>query len=212
MPARHLGNTHIRGLQGTSKLTFDQCIGPDNCAPLRTTLFYPGWCEKAADAGAGKAFRMEFGGNYLLAAPREAVWAALNDAEKLKAAIPGCRRLAWTGPTGLELDVAVNFGLLHPVFSGDLVLSDVVPAVSYRLAGRGRGGLLGLAHAAADITLADRPGGTALHFVAEGGASGQIMRLGRSIIGSSAQQVIDGFFERFAAAMGCTITALGPGD
>ena len=68
----------------------------------------------------------------------------------------------------------------------------------------------GLAHGAANITLADDPGGTALAFAAEGGASGQLMRLGRGLIGNSAQKVIDGFFERFAAAMGTGITALEP--
>ena len=153
---------------------------------------------------------MEFGGRYLVSAPRATVWAALNDTQMLQAAIPGCRRIDWTGATTLELEIAVNFGVLHPVFAGDLSLSDIVEAERYRLAGRGRGGLLGLAHGAADISLADRPGGTELRFVAEGGASGQIMRLGRALVGNSAQRVIDGFFERFAGAMGAVIVALDP--
>ena len=34
---------------------------------------------------------MQFGGRYHFSAPREAVWAALNDTEKLKAAIPDAR-------------------------------------------------------------------------------------------------------------------------
>jgi carbon monoxide dehydrogenase subunit G len=154
---------------------------------------------------------MEFGGRYLLSAPRGNVWAALNDAEMLKAAIPGCHRIGWTGPASLEVEIRVNLGVARPVFAGDLQLSDVVPAERYRLSGKGRGGLLGLAHGAADIILDDRPDGTELRFVAEGGASGQIMRLGKSLIGGSAQKVIDGFFERFATAMGVDITALEPG-
>lgn len=153
---------------------------------------------------------MEFGGRYLLTAGREEVWAALNDAEMLKAAIPGCDGLTWTGADALALEVRVNLGVVHPLFKGDLTLSNVVPAQSYTLSGRGRGGLLGLAHGAANITLADAPGGTSLAFTAEGGASGQLMRLGRGLIGNSAQKVIDGFFARFAAAMGAGITALEP--
>jgi hypothetical protein len=153
---------------------------------------------------------MEFGGRYLLTAPRAQVWAALNDTEMLRAAIPGCRRIAWTGERALEVEIKVNLGIAHPVFTGDLELSDVEPARSYRLSGKGRGGLLGLAHGAADIVLADRPEGTELRFLAEGGASGQIMRLGKALIGNSAQHVIDGFFERLAAAMGTGITALDP--
>jgi carbon monoxide dehydrogenase subunit G len=157
-----------------------------------------------------KGSRMEFGGRYLLAAPRVTVWAALNDTEMLRAAIPGCRRIAWSGPAALELEISVNLGVAHPVFAGDLMLTDVVPAESYRLSGRGRGGLLGLAHGAADIALTDAASGTELRFTAEGGASGQLMRLGRSLIGHSAQGVIDGFFERFAAAMGAGIVSLDP--
>lgn len=153
---------------------------------------------------------MEFGGRYLLAAPRPAVWAALNDPKILKAAIPGCRRLEWTGDNALALEVGVDFGMLHPVFAGDLMLTHVQPAERYRLEGRGRGGLLGLAHGAADITLADRLEGTELAFAATGGASTGIMRLGRALVGSRAQGVIDGFFERLAGAMGTPITALGP--
>lgn len=153
---------------------------------------------------------MEFGGRYLFAAPRQGVWAALNDAQMLKAAIPGCHRLDWIESDRLALEIRVNLGVAHPVFSGDLTLSNVVPAQFYTLAGRGRGGLLGLAHGAADITLADSGGGTELAFLAQGGASGQLMRLGRGLIGSSAQKVIDGFFERFAAAMGVGLTPLEP--
>jgi carbon monoxide dehydrogenase subunit G len=157
-----------------------------------------------------EAIRMEFGGRYLFEAPRPLVWAALNDAAMLRAAIPGCHRLDWLDENRLALEIKVNLGVVHPVFSGDLTLSNIVPAQSYTLAGRGRGGLLGLAHGAADITLADQGPGTELVFAAEGGASGQLMRLGRGLIGSSAQRVVDGFFERFAAAMGVPLTPLQP--
>lgn len=153
---------------------------------------------------------MEFGGRYLLTAPRHEVWAALNDAGMLRAAIPGCRHIDWTGPDFLALEIRVDLGVVKPVFRGDLQLSDVEPAERYRLIGRGRGGLLGLAHGAAAIVLSDRPGGTELRFLAEGGASGQLMRLGAALIGDRAQQVIDGFFERFASAMGTGITTLDP--
>jgi uncharacterized protein len=152
---------------------------------------------------------MDFGGRYRIEAPREAVWAALNDAEVLAAAIPGCKRIEWTGPDALELEIGVNLGVIHPTFTGDLSLSQAVPARHYRLAGKGRGGLLGKVEGAADITLSDDGAATLLAFVAEGGGSGQIMKLGRAAIGSSAQRVIDGFFIRFGDAMGAAVTPLG---
>lgn len=153
---------------------------------------------------------MEFGGNYRFAAPRLAVWQALNETEMLKAAIPGCRRIDWTSETTLELEIQVNFGLVQPVFSGDLVLSGIVPAERYTLSGKGRGGLLGMAEGSADIVLSDTEGGTLLVFTARGGADGGIMKLGKALVGSSAQKVIDGFFQRFATAMGVEVTPLKP--
>ena len=148
---------------------------------------------------------MEFGGKYLVSAPRQAVWKALNDTQVLKATIPGCRRIDWTGETTLELEIEVNLGLMQPVFSGDLELRDIVPAERYTLAGKGRGGLLGKAEAAADIVLTDAGHDTQLVFVANGGADGGIMKFGKALIGSSAQKVIDGFFERFGEAMGVEV-------
>lgn len=152
---------------------------------------------------------MEFGGKYRIRAPRLAVWTALNDPEMLKAAIPGCDRIAWSGQASLDLEIRVNLGVVKPIFKGELELSDVVPAQSYTLAGRGKGGLMGLAEGSADIVLADDGADTILSFRANGGASGQIMKLGKAIIGNSAQKIIDGFFERFAGAMGADITPLG---
>ena len=148
---------------------------------------------------------MEFGGKYLVSAPRQAVWKALNDTQVLKATIPGCRRIDWTGETTLELEIEVNLGLMQPVFAGDLELRDIVPAERYTLAGKGRGGLLGKAEAAADIVLSDAGYDTQLVFTAKGGADGGIMKFGKALIGSSAQKVIDGFFERFGEAMGVEV-------
>ena len=151
---------------------------------------------------------MDFGGRYIVAAPRVAVWAALNDTAMLKAAIPGCHKIVWSGPDTLDLEIKVNLGVVHPVFKGDLALTGIVPAERYTLTGRGKGGLLGLAEGSADIILADAGDDTLLVFNARGGASGQIMKLGKAIIGHSAQKVIDGFFERFGAAMGAQVTPL----
>lgn len=151
---------------------------------------------------------MEFGGRYLFSAPRDRVWAALNDTQVLKAAIPGCSRLDWSSATTLECEIKVNLGVMQPTFTGDLELRDVIPAERYTLAGRGRGGLLGKAEAAADISLLDAPGGTELTFTANGGADGGIMKLGKAMIGNSAQKIIDGFFERIGDAMATEVTPL----
>ena len=153
---------------------------------------------------------MEFGGTYRFSAPRQTVWDALNSTHVLGAAIPGCRRIDWTGDTTLECEIEVNFGVMSPVFLGDLTLSDVSPAQSYTLSGRGRGGLLGKAEAAARITLEDDGEATILAFRAEGGADGGIMKMGKALLKGSAQKVIDGFFRRIGRAMDVEVTPLSP--
>lgn len=151
---------------------------------------------------------MDFGGRYIIAAPRDRVWAALNDAAMLKAAIPGCDSIEWRDETALDLAIKVNLGVVHPTFRGELTLSNIVPAERYTLSGRGKGGLLGMAEGSADIVLTDEGENTRLEFGATGGGSGQLMKLGKAVIGNSAQKIIDGFFERFGAAMGAEVTPL----
>ena len=152
---------------------------------------------------------MEFGGRYRLSAPRAVVWAALNDTEKLRAAIPGCRRLDWTGPDELALELEVGLGVVKMSFSGDLSLRDVEPARSYTLSGRGRG-VMGKAEGAARIVLTDLGDDTELRFTAVGGADSALMKLGRTLLGRTAQKVIDHFFSRFGESFGAEVTSLDP--
>lgn len=151
---------------------------------------------------------MQFGGRYRIGASRLGVWAALNDTEILKKTIPGCSRIEWVSESSLEAAITVDLGIAKPTFVGTLALSDVTPAESYTLSGRGKGGLLGLAHGAADITLDDADRDCILAFTANAGASSAIMKLGKALIGAAAQRVIDGFFMRFAEAMGVSLDVL----
>jgi carbon monoxide dehydrogenase subunit G len=154
---------------------------------------------------------MDFGGRYLFGATRADVWAALNDTAVLKAVIPGCERIDWVSERALEMKLKVSLGVVHPVFTGELELSNVHPAERYTLTGRGKGGLLGLAQGSADIALSDAEDGTILSFDAVGKADGGIMRLGKALIGNSAQKIIDGFFAAIGGEMGASVTALPRG-
>jgi uncharacterized protein len=154
---------------------------------------------------------VDFGGRYLFGAKRADVWAALNDTKVLGAVIPGCQTIEWTSESTLDLSIRVSLGIVHPTFAGVLTLSNVRAAESYTLSGRGKGGLLGMAQASAEISLSDDPGGTVLRFDAVGKADGGIMRLGKTLIGNSAQKMIDGFFEAIGREMPAIVTALPRG-
>lgn len=143
-----------------------------------------------------------------MGAPRLQVWQALNDTAILAEVIPGCENIAWRDETSLDLGVKVNLGVMHPVFTGELELSDIEPARAYTLSGRAHGRILGRAHGQARITLSDSGDDTQLSFLAEGGASDRLLALGKPLIGNSVQKVIDRFFERFAGAMQVSVIAL----
>ncbi len=177
---------------------------------------------------------MEFSGTYLIFSDRAAVWGALNDVEVLKKAIPRCETISWSSENTLDLTIKVNFGIIKPKFSGELELSNIVEAQNYTLAGRGQGGLLGLARGSADIQLQDEEitkfdildlserekktvlvqgdMGTILSFVAHGGASDKIMALGKNLIGKSAQGIIDRFMGRFCDALGAPMLPIQEDD
>ena len=70
---------------------------------------------------------MEFGGRYAFAAPRLAVWEALNDTGILKSVIPGCEKIDWTGPDAHEFPVVTE------VRHNRLVMTD--PAILARVQG-----------------------------------------------------------------------------
>jgi carbon monoxide dehydrogenase subunit G len=108
------------------------------------------------------------------------------------------------------MELKVSLGIMNPTFNGDLQLRDIVPAERYTLSGRGRGGILGMAQGAANIVLGDDGEGTVLAFTATGGADNAIMKLGRTLLGKSAQRVIDHFFERFGDTFGAKVTPLPP--
>jgi uncharacterized protein len=146
-----------------------------------------------------------FSGAYAISAPRNRVWAALNDHKVLKATIPGCERIEWVAADRLEAEIRLDLGLTALSFGGELTLSDVDPATSYTLCGRGKGGWLGWAKGEARITLADHKNGTSLRFEATTATGQGIARLGKTLIGGRAQSVIDGFFDRFGSAIGATV-------
>lgn len=140
---------------------------------------------------------MELTGTRLIAAPRETVWAALNDAETLKACIPGCSELTGSPEEGFEAVVTQKVGPVKATFKGAVVLSDVVVPESYRIAGEGKGGVAGFAKGGADVKLAEVPEGTELTYAVDAKVGGKIAQLGSRLVDSFAAKMADAFFENF---------------
>ena len=160
---------------------------------------------------------MKLTGERLIAAPRADVWAALNDAEVLKASIPGCTEMAKTAEDAFEATVTQKVGPVKATFKGSVTLSDIVEAERYTITGEGKGGAAGFAKGGANITLedADPPEGatgpaTLLRYEADAKVGGKLAQLGSRLIDGYARKTADEFFDRFAETISGPAPAADP--
>ncbi len=140
---------------------------------------------------------MKLEGSRIIAADRETVWAALNDAEVLKACINGCQELEKTSDTSFEATVKQKVGPVSATFKGAVELSDMNPPESYRISGSGKGGAAGHASGGADVKLSEVDGGTELTYNVDAKVGGKIAQLGSRLIDGFAKKMADQFFETF---------------
>jgi carbon monoxide dehydrogenase subunit G len=143
---------------------------------------------------------MEMHATRTIAADRMTVWQALNDAEVLKACIPGCEELTGSPEEGFSAVVKQKVGPVKATFKGEVTLSDIVEGESYTISGEGKGGVAGFAKGGAQVRLTDAEGGgTDLHYDVEAKVGGKLAQLGSRLVDSFATKMADQFFERFQA-------------
>ena len=145
---------------------------------------------------------MTMTGEVQLAAPREAVWAKLNDPEVLKTCIPGCEELERTEDnSGFRATAKMKVGPVSARFKGKVTLSDLDPPNGYKITGEGEGGVAGFAKGGAAVRLAEKDGGTLLSYDVEAQIGGKLAQLGQRLINGSAKKLADEFFANFAKAV-----------
>jgi carbon monoxide dehydrogenase subunit G len=135
-------------------------------------------------------------------APRDAVWAALNDPEILKQCIPGCQTLEMTSPTEMTAKVVIKIGPVKASFGGNVTLSDLDPPNGYKIVGEGSGGVAGFAKGGAVLRL-DAVGDneTVLHYEVDSQIGGKLAQLGGRLIDSTAKKLANEFFSKFVAVV-----------
>jgi carbon monoxide dehydrogenase subunit G len=141
---------------------------------------------------------MQFTGDYVVPAPREQVWEALNDPALLQVCIDGCEKLVWSGEGHLETIVVTKVGPLSARFGGSLWLTDVDPGHSYVLHGQGEGAGAGFIKARAQVMLEDcMDGGCRLKYSCETNLGGILATIGNKLMQGMADRTADQFFDRF---------------
>ncbi len=144
---------------------------------------------------------MDLTGEERITAPRDVVWAALNDPEVLKQCIPGCQSLDMKSPTELAATVKLKIGPVSATFNGEVTLSNINAPESYTISGEGKGGIAGFAKGGADVTLKEDGGETILQYQASAQVGGKIAQLGARLIDSTSQKLAHQFFSDFNAAV-----------
>jgi hypothetical protein len=142
---------------------------------------------------------MEFAGRYLIPAAPDFVWAALNDADVLKACVPGCERLARVDAHRFDAVASLRIGPVKATFKANIEQSDLDPPHRCVLKGEGRGGIAGFARGEAEVLLAPEAEGTVLSYTAKATLGGKLAQIGQRLIDGAARQIADDFFARFAA-------------
>lgn len=141
---------------------------------------------------------MELQDEILIPAPRDAVYAALNDPEVLRKCIPGCEELAKHSDTDLEAKVVLKVGPVKARFAGKVKLNPENPPEHFSLSGEGSGGVAGFARGGADVRLEDRGAETFLTYTAKAEIGGKLAQLGSRLIQGTARKLSASFFENLA--------------
>lgn len=150
---------------------------------------------------------MELNGEVAIDAPRERVWAALNDATVLRECIPGCEEVVDHSPTERTARVMVKVGPVRARFNGKVSLSEVEAPQRCVMGFEGSGGAAGMASGRSQVELHEEGAGTRLTYTVKASVGGKLGQIGGRMIDASAKQLADQFFAALQAHVGPTTAA-----
>jgi uncharacterized protein len=145
---------------------------------------------------------MKMSGSQIIQAPRQVVWKGLNDPKILQQSIPGCETIDAASPTEMSARVVLKIGPVKAAFKGAVTLSDINAPESYRISGKGEGGLAGFASGGATVKLTENGAAeTLMEYDVDAQVGGKIAMLGSRLIDSTARSLAEQFFAKFASLM-----------
>ncbi len=150
---------------------------------------------------------MDMTGEALIAAPRDRVYAALNDIDVLRQSIPGCEAIEWVSDNEMTATVVARVGPVKAKFTGHVTLSDRKAPEGYTISGEGKGGAAGFANGSATVRLEENGAGTLMTYQVRAQVGGKLAQIGGRLIDGTAKKMADQFFSNFGEIVGD-----GPGD
>jgi carbon monoxide dehydrogenase subunit G len=135
-----------------------------------------------------------------VAAPRERVWSALLDPDRLAAAIPGCEGLSEVEPGCYRVSVRVGVPGIRGTYAGEVRVLEAVAPEAYRLVGdaAGPGGKV---RGDVRVSLEELDAGrTRLQVAGHLSFEGPMARLGEGMLLGAGRLLLGQFFGRLRAA------------
>lgn len=136
---------------------------------------------------------MRIEGSVTVDAPRDAVWAALQDPAVLARTLPGCDAFEEVGPDAYRATITAGIASIKGTYLGDVQLSDRVAPERYRLRASGSGAP-GTVSADALVTLEEVDGATRITYAADAVVGGMIGGVGQRMISGVAKRMAGQFF------------------
>ncbi|HWQ12488.1 MAG TPA: carbon monoxide dehydrogenase subunit G, partial [Roseiflexaceae bacterium] len=133
---------------------------------------------------------MKISGSYIIDAPRDQVWAALNDIEVLARVVPGCERLEQTGENEFEGTVKIGIQSIRGTYNGKIRLEDIQPPSHYRLVASGKSAS-GVVDGAGTVDLEEQDGKTLLRYSGDAQIGGTLASVGQRLIEGASKQLIN---------------------
>jgi carbon monoxide dehydrogenase subunit G len=143
---------------------------------------------------------VELKGERTLPVSRDIAWAALNDVDALKAAVPGCESIVAAGEHAYDVVVNAAIGPVKARFKGKLELADVQAPESYTVRFDLQGGAAGFSRGEARVRLDTVDAGTTrMQYVVDASIGGKIAQIGSRLVDAASATMADRFFGTFAA-------------
>ncbi|MGI9336277.1 MAG: SRPBCC family protein [Gammaproteobacteria bacterium] len=141
---------------------------------------------------------MDLSDQQVIEAPRDRVYAALNDPQVLQACIPGCKSITKISDTELEAEMGLKIGPVKATFKTSINLTNLNPPESYTLVGEGKAGAAGFAKGSADVKLTENGDHTLLEYGVQASIGGKIAQVGGRLMESTSRKLAADFFKKFS--------------
>jgi hypothetical protein len=140
-------------------------------------------------------------GTATLNAPRDRVWAALNDPTVLVRTIPGCEQLEAVGSDRYRMTITAGVASIKGTYLGDVALTDPAPPGTFTLRASGAGAP-GTVSADVRVTLDDAGDGTTLlRYDADAVVGGAVGGVGQRVLSGVAKKTAGEFFRAVDALL-----------